>query len=142
MMKSMAFAAALAIIPASAFAQSSGPIIRDPSGSGFSRDPALAAPGMMPGVMVENPNPSLARDPAGGTMIDDSTRFRAYVMEQDVPSYSYRQEVAVGSVLPNRGVVYRQVPNEFGAQGYRYTVVNDQAVVVEPRSRRIVQIIQ
>jgi len=140
MMKSMAFAAALAIIPVSAFAQSTGPIIRDPTG-GFTRDPALAAPGMMPGVMIENPNPSLARDPAGGTMIDDSTRFRTYVMEQDVPSYSYRQDVAVGSVLPNRGVVYRQVPDEFGAHGYRYTVVNDRAVVVEPRTRRVVQII-
>lgn len=142
MMKSMAFAAALAIIPVSAFAQSTGPIIRDPSGSGYTRDPALAAPDMMPGVMIENPNPSLTRNPAGGTMIDDSTRFRTYVMEQDMPSYRYGQRVAVGSMLPNRGVVYRQVPDEFGAHGYRYTVVNDHAVIVEPRSRRVVQIIE
>ena len=34
-----------------------------------------------------------------------------------------------------------KVEEEYGAKGYRYTVVNDRAVVVEPRTRRIVQII-
>jgi hypothetical protein len=134
MLKKLAFAAALAVLPATVFAQSSGPttgpMIRDPAG-GTTRDPALA------GGMFEAP---LARDPAGGTMVDD-TRFRTYVMEQDLPSYRYARPVAVGAVLPARGLVYREVPAEFGAPGYRYTVVNERPVVVEPRTRRIVQII-
>lgn len=131
MMKRLAFAAALAVLPATVFAQSSGPAIRDPAG-GATRDPAL-------GVVA--PGPALTRDPAGGSMIDDTPRFRTYVMEQRVPSYGYQQPVAVGVVLPEEGVVYREVPAGYGAQGYRYTVVNDRAVVVEPRTRRIVQII-
>lgn len=131
MMKRLAFAAALAVLPATVFAQSSGPVIRDPTG-GATRDPAL-------GVVV--PGPALARDPAGGTMIDDTPRFRTYVIEQGVPSYAYARPVAVGTVLPDEGIVYREVPVEYGAQGYRYTVVNERAVVVEPRTRRVIQII-
>lgn len=131
MMKRLALAAALAVLPASAFAQSSGPAIRDPAG-GATRDPAL-------GVVV--PGPALARDPAGGTMIDDTPRFRTYVIEQGVPSYTYARPVAVGTVLPDEGIVYREVPVEYGARGYRYTVVNERAVVVEPRTRRVIQII-
>lgn len=131
MMKKLAFAAALAVLPATVFAQSSGPAIRDPAG-GATRDPALS---------VVAPGPALARDPAGGTMIDDTPRFRTYVIEQRVPSYTYARPVAVGTVLPDEGIVYREVPVEYGAQGYRYTVVNERAVVVEPRTRRVIQII-
>lgn len=131
MMKRLAFAAALAVLPATVFAQTSGPAIRDPAG-GATRDPALGV------GTVQVP---LTRDPAGGTMVDDTPRFRTYVMEQRVPSYSYTQPVIVGVILPEEGVVYREVPAGYGAQGYRYTVVNERAVVVEPRTRRIVQII-
>lgn len=131
MMKKLAFAAVLAVLPATAFAQTSGVVIRDPTG-GATRDPALGA------GTVEVP---LTRDPAGGTMVDDTPRFRTYVMEQGLPSYSYAPSVAVGTILPDEGVVYREVPVEYGAQGYRYTVVNGRTVLVEPRTRRIVQII-
>ena len=66
MMKTIAFAAALAVLPATVFAQSSGPAVRDPAG-GATRDPAL-------GVVAHGP--ALPRDPAGGSMIDDTPRFR------------------------------------------------------------------
>lgn len=131
MMRTLALAAALAVLPATAFAQSSGPMVRDPAG-GATRDPALGA------GTVQVP---LTRDPAGGTMVDDTPRFRTYVIEQRLPSYSYDPPVAVGTILPEEGVVYREVPVEHGAQGYRYTVVNGRAVVIEPRTRRIIQII-
>lgn len=133
MMKRLAFAAALAVFPATAFAQSTGPLVRDPAG-GATRDPALMAPGAVA-------TPPLTRDPAGGTMIDDS-RFRAYVVEQRVPSYTYARPVVVGEVLPSDGIVYREVPAQYGPSGYRYTVVNERTVVVDPVTRRIVQIIE
>lgn len=136
MIKKLALVAALSVLPATVFAQSTGPAVRDPAG-GATRDPALGA-GAGVGGTVQAP---MTRDPAGGTMIDDSARFRSYVMTQGVTSYSYTQPVIVGTVLPEQGVVYREVPAEYGANGYRYTVVNDRAVVVEPRTRRIVQII-
>lgn len=140
MIKTFAFAAALAVLPATVFAQSTGPAVRDPAG-GATRDPALgrtAPGGTVQGTVDNRP---MTRDPAGGSMIDDSPRFRSYVMEQRVPSYAYQQPVAVGVILPEQGVVYREVPAEYGAQGYRYTVVNERPVLVEPRTRRIVQII-
>lgn len=140
MMKSLAFAAALAVLPATVFAQSTGPAVRDPAG-GATRDPALGGTVQTQGTMQGRSAAPMTRDPAGGTMIDDTPRFRTYVMEQRVPSYSYTQPVTVGVVLPESGVVYREVPADYGAPGYRYTIVNDRAVVVEPRTRRIVQII-
>lgn len=137
-MKRILVAAALAALPATAIAQSTGPIIRDPAGGSAIRDPALADP-MMPGGLAASP--PLRRDPAGGTMINDEAAFRTYVTAQRMRSYRYSEPVEVGIVLPSRGVVYRQVPAEYGASGYRYTIVNDQPVIVEPRTRRVVEVI-
>ena len=140
MIKKLALVAALSVLPATVFAQSTGPAVRDPAG-GATRDPALGAGGASGAGTVGTTGAPLKRDPAGGVMIDNSAKFRGYVMNQGVTSYSYAQPVVVGTVLPEQGVVYREVPEEYGAKGYRYTVVNDRAVVVEPRTRRIVQII-
>jgi uncharacterized protein DUF1236 len=74
--------------------------------------------------------------------IDERPRFRSYVVEQRRPSYQYREDVRVGAVLPEQGVTYYEVPAEYGAREYRYTVVNGRTVLVEPRSRRIVEIIE
>jgi hypothetical protein len=73
--------------------------------------------------------------------IDDRPRFREYVVRERRPSYVYKEEVRVGTVLPSSGVTYYEVPAEYRAPGYRYTVINDRPVIVEPRSRRVVQII-
>ena len=47
----------------------------------------------------------------------------------------------IGTVLPEAGVTYYDVPQRFGSMPFRYTVVNGATVLVEPRSRRIVQVI-
>ena len=73
--------------------------------------------------------------------IDDRPRFREYVVRERVPSYRVREEIRVGTVLPEAGVTYYEVPAEYRVTGYRYTVVNDHPVIVEPRTRRVVQII-
>jgi Protein of unknown function (DUF1236) len=59
------------------------------------------------------------------------------VERQRAPSVVVRERVEVGEPLPPE-VVLRPVPN-YGE--YRYAVVNDRRVVVEPRTRRIVKII-
>ena len=56
-------------------------------------------------------------------------------------SYSYDQPVVVGATLPATGVTYYAVPTEYGVTNYRYTVVNNRPVLVEPGTRRIVQVI-
>jgi hypothetical protein len=78
----------------------------------------------------------------GGLAGDAQPRFRQYVVTQDVPSYRYQEEVRVGAVLPSSGVEYYEVPAEYGVTQYRYTVVNDTPVLVDPGSRRIVQVIR
>lgn len=67
--------------------------------------------------------------------------FRRYVVEERVPSYRVPDRVVVGTTLPEAGVVYYDVPERYGATTYRYTVVNDRPVLVDPRSRRIMQVI-
>lgn len=78
---------------------------------------------------------------AGGIADESRPRFRTYVNGQHHSSYQYDREVRVGADLPVRGVTYYKVPKEYGRTKYRYTVVNDRAVLVDPGTRRIVQII-
>jgi hypothetical protein len=79
---------------------------------------------------------------AGGIADDTRPRFRSYVSDRKVPSYRYDREVRVGADLPPSGVTYYEVPREYGVTKYRYTVVNDRTVLVDPRSHRIVQVIE
>ena len=79
---------------------------------------------------------------AGLLGVDERPRFRQYVVREGRPSYTYREEVRVGAVLPEQGVTYYEVPAEYGVRGYRYTVVNNRPVLVEPSTRRIVQVIE
>ena len=74
--------------------------------------------------------------------VDERPRFRSYVVERRHPSYQYREDVRIGAVLPDEGVTYYDVPPEYGAREYRDTVVNGRTVLVEPRTRRIVEIVE
>jgi Protein of unknown function (DUF1236) len=67
-------------------------------------------------------------------------RFREYVVREGRPSFAYPDQVAVGAELPSAGVTYYDVPAEYGVRGYRYTIVNERPVLVDP-GYRIVEII-
>jgi hypothetical protein len=78
----------------------------------------------------------------GGILgVEDRPRFREYVVHERVPSYRYDSDFRVGAVLPESGVTYYDVPADYHVRDYRYAYVNDHAVLVDPRTRRIVQII-
>lgn len=78
----------------------------------------------------------------GGILgVEDRPRFREYVVQERLPSYHYSGEFMVGAVLPETGLTYYDIPGEYHVQGYRYAYVNDHAVLVDPRTRVIVQII-
>lgn len=80
--------------------------------------------------------------PVVGIITDEQVpTFRRYVVEERVPSYEIPDRVVVGATLPEAGVVYYDVPERYGATTYRYTVVNDRTVLVDPRSRRVMQVI-
>lgn len=68
-------------------------------------------------------------------------KFQSYVASKTHPSYTYSSPLGVGAVLPAEGVIYYEVPAEYGTPNYRYTVVNNQTVLVEPGTRRIIQVI-
>jgi hypothetical protein len=77
----------------------------------------------------------------GGIAVEQRPAFREYVVRERVPTYTIPDRVIVGGVLPEAGITYYDVPQTYGATPYRYTVVNGQTVLVEPRTRRIVQVI-
>jgi Protein of unknown function (DUF1236) len=77
-----------------------------------------------------------------GIAVDQRPAFREYIVRERVPNYTIPDRVIVGGVLPETGVTYYDVPQTFGVTPYRYTVVNGRTVLVEPRSRRIVQVVE
>jgi hypothetical protein len=72
---------------------------------------------------------------------DQRSAFREYVIRQQVPAFTTTDRIVVGGVLPETGITYYDVPQTYGTTTYRYTVVNGQTVLVEPRTRRIVQVV-
>src|SRR6202044_4082846 len=79
---------------------------------------------------------------AEGIAVDQRPAFREYIVRERVPNYTVPDRVIVGGVLPESGVTIYDVPQSFGATPYRYTVVNGETILVEPRTRRIVQVIE
>lgn len=73
--------------------------------------------------------------------IEQRPRFHDYTRGEHHASYRYHHRVVVGAVLPRHGVTYHEVPAEYGVSKYRYTIVNDHAVLVDPATRRIVQVV-
>ena len=86
--------------------------------------------------------PVIVNQEADGIAVDQRPAFREYIVRERVPNYTIPDRVIVGAVLPESGVTYYDVPQTYGATPYRYTVVNGRTVLVEPRSRRIVQVVE
>jgi hypothetical protein len=77
-----------------------------------------------------------------GITAEQRPAFREYVVREKVPNYTIPDSVVVGGVLPEAGITTYDVPQTYGSTPYRYTVVNGRTVLVEPRSRRIVQVVE
>jgi hypothetical protein len=79
----------------------------------------------------------------GGLLgVDQGPRFRDYALREHRSAFRYDEQLRPGVRLPLSGVTYYLVPSEYGVDPrYRYTIVNDHAVLVDPASRRIVQVI-
>jgi hypothetical protein len=94
------------------------------------------------GVAGSGSNTVIVDDGTVGIALDQRPAFREYIVRERVPSYTIPDRVIVGGILPESGITFYDVPQTFGASPYRYTVVNGETVLVEPRSRRIVQVIE
>jgi hypothetical protein len=94
------------------------------------------------GVAGAGTRPVIVDDGAVGIALDQRPAFREYIARERVPEYTIPDRVVVGGFVPEIGVTIYDVPQSFGATPYRYTVVNGETILVEPRTRRIVQVIE
>ena len=80
---------------------------------------------------------------AGGVLAPpEAARVQQYAVSQGTPSVRMRRPVAVGEPLPGRIGLHAVPPSSGVRTDYRYTVVNEQLVLVDPRTRRIVQVVR
>jgi len=73
---------------------------------------------------------------------EQRTRIRTYISEHKVKPVVVKEKVSVGTVLP-ADVELHAVPEDWGPSlhTYRYVYSGDDVVLVDPGSRRVVQII-
>jgi hypothetical protein len=119
--------AALALTPTLAMAQST---IRDGAESGAAAGGQVLGPaGAVVGGTV---------GAAVGTAVAIPDAVITAVRGERVPSVVVRERVAIGEPLPTT-VVLHPVPRH---TEYRYAVVNDQRVIVDPGTRRVIRIVE
>lgn len=73
---------------------------------------------------------------------EERTRIKEYVVKEKVRPVTVKERISVGATLPAE-VELRAVPSTWGASvsKYRYVYHDNHVVLVEPSSRRVVQII-
>ena len=73
----------------------------------------------------------------------EQTRIKQYVVKEKVKPAMIKEKLTVGATLPAE-VDLVPVPSDWGpsVSQYRYVYTNDNVVLVEPSSRRVVHIIQ
>ena len=106
---------------------------------------AGAATGAVGGAIVGGPVGAVVGG-VGGAIVGgfadaDRPRFRTYVQERKVKAYTVDGDIVVGRELPASGVEYYEVPAEYKVQKYRYSVINGHTVLVDPSTRRVVEVI-
>jgi Protein of unknown function (DUF1236) len=119
--------AAVAALPTLANAQSTtAQGARDGAAAGGQ---ILGAPGAIVGGTV---------GAAVGAAAEIPNAFIMSVERANAPSVTVRERIVVGERLPSTVQLrtVREYPN------YRYAVVNDQRVIVEPRTRKIIHIVE
>ena len=73
----------------------------------------------------------------------EQTRIKEYVVKEKVKPFMMKERVAVGATLPS-DVELAPVPSDWGpsVSKYRYVYTNDNVVLVDPTSRRVIHIIE
>jgi phage tail tape-measure protein len=103
---------------------------------------AGAAAGAATGAVVGGPVGAVAGGIIGGTMgtVADPPppEVRTYVVHEDRPSVTYEGDVVVGATLPQTVEVY-PVPRY---KQYDYTVINNKRVIVDPHTRKVIEVVR
>lgn len=116
------------------------------SGTAFAQSSTVngAAGGAVTGAIVGGPVGAAVGGVAGaivGTAIDPPPQKTVtYVQQAPAPSKPVvvKERVVVGQPLPG-SVVVTPIPDD---PSYAYAIVNDERVIVEPSSRKVIQVIK
>jgi len=80
----------------------------------------------------------------GGAAVAQTTtvvvpgEVKTYVMKQETPSVMFEGDVAVGTTLPDT-VEIHTIPDQ---PDYGYVVVNKKRVLVNPKTRAVIEVVQ
>ena len=138
MSKALILGLLLAAAPLAAQAQDDNAVNAGAAAGGAVGGAVGAAVGAVVGAPV-----GAAAGVVGGLTGAMAPRFHSYVVEERVPSYSWagHPQVVVGDMLPAEGVSLYPVPREYGVTRYEYTVVDNEPVLVDPTTRRVVEVV-
>ena len=118
----------------------------------------LAALGLLAGVSAASAQGTVIRESQGGGAVtretttttttttqtispEERTVVRRYVTQQKRPSVRVQERVAVGSTLPSDVELYA-VEGEPTVSRYRYSIVNEEPVLVDPGTRRVIEVLR
>ena len=100
-----------------------------------------AVGGAAAGAVVGGPVGAVVGGTVGaavGAAAEPPAEVRTYVTRESVPSVRVTEKVVVGEPLPAT-VVLRPVPSH---ADYSFAVVNEKRVIVEPKTRKVILIIE
>jgi Protein of unknown function (DUF1236) len=101
-----------------------------------------AAGGAAAGAVIGGPVGAVIGGVGGavvGTILaPPPAEVRSYVVQEEIPSVAVQEEIVVGEALPEV-VEIRRVPQY---DSYGYAVVNEQRVIVDPRSRKVIEVLR
>ena len=121
----------------------------------FTFSTSVACMGMSPDYALEKPvqlaqnkgggdsNSSAdgpASSAAGGLTLEDKSYVKDYHSKHRNSSVKYDHDISVGHQMPE-GHTYYPLEGRQSLNGYNYTVINNRNVLVDPTTRRILNII-
>jgi hypothetical protein len=68
--------------------------------------------------------------------------FLTYVKRRQMQSDPQLKRLSVGEVLPDSGVRYYGIPLRYGSPLYRYAVIGEEVVIVDPTIGRVIQVVE
>ncbi|EJC80398.1 Protein of unknown function (DUF1236) [Rhizobium leguminosarum bv. trifolii WSM2297] len=80
----------------------------------------------------------------GGAAVAQTTtvvvpgEVKTYVLKQETPSVTFEGDVAVGTALPDT-VEIHTIPDQ---PDYGYVVINKKRVLVNPKTRAVIEVVQ
>jgi hypothetical protein len=72
------------------------------------------------------------------TVVTVPGEVRTYVLEQQTPSLTFEGDLAVGTALPDTVEVHT-IPDQ---PDYSYVILNNKRVLVNPKTRAVVEILE